>query len=383
MRFYRDALMRIEAEALAGYAARSSQTRGRVYPEEESLYRTPFQKDRDRVIHTTAFRRLEYKTQVFVNYEGDYYRTRLTHTLEVAQLARSLARALGLNEDLSETVALAHDLGHPPFGHAGERTLAELMEDHGGFDHNKQSLRIVNYLERRYASFRGLNLTFETLEGMMKHETAYDLPCVGEFGGADLRPTLEAQIVNLADEIAYNAHDLDDGLRSGLLHPASLVEVQLVRELAGELGFELPRLSEFERRVLVREMLGLIVNDVIEATQQAITDAEVYTLDDVRKQPQPLASYSPALSEALLELKAFLAERLYQNYHIVRQVGKAKNTLTKLFESYIEMPATLPSAVQQATDKDGLYRAACDYLAGMTDRFALEEYVRLFDPFSR
>jgi len=263
MLYTRERLLALEDETLAPYAMRASRTRGREHPEEESAYRTPFQKDRDRVIHTTAFRRLEYKTQVFVNYEGDYYRTRLTHTLEVAQVARSLARALGLNEDLAETVALAHDLGHPPFGHAGERVLAELMADHGGFDHNAQSLRIVTHLEKRYPGFRGLNLTFEVREGIAKHETAYDVPDAA-FGEG--RPTLEAQIVNLADEIAYNAHDLDDGLRSGLLSPGDLVGVPLLLRVAEEAGIELSSLDEFARRVLIRELLGAMITDVIQAT---------------------------------------------------------------------------------------------------------------------
>ncbi len=380
MLYTRDRLLALEDETLAPYAMRASQTRGREHPEEESAYRTPYQKDRDRVIHTTAFRRLEYKTQVFVNYEGDYYRTRLTHTLEVAQVARSLARALGLNEDLAETVALAHDLGHPPFGHAGERVLAELMADHGGFDHNAQSLRIVTHLEKRYPGFRGLNLTYEVREGIAKHETAYDVPD-SAFGEG--RPTLEAQIVNLADEIAYNAHDLDDGLRSGLLGPADLLEVPLLREVAAEAGIELPSLEEFSRRVLIRELLGALITDVIHATHARLEQNRIQSVEDVRRFPAPLAAYSEEMAGKVAELRNFLYRNLYRHWRILRQVGKARHVLERLFTAYIRMPEMLPPTVQEAAEAEGLYRAVCDYVAGMTDRFALDEYARLFDPYGR
>ncbi|XOB97939.1 deoxyguanosinetriphosphate triphosphohydrolase [Deinococcota bacterium DY0809b] len=382
MRYTRERLAELEDGMLAPYAMRASQTRGRAHPEPESAYRTPFQKDRDRVLHTTAFRRLEYKTQVFVNYEGDYYRTRLTHTLEVAQVARSLARALGLNEDLAEVVAMAHDLGHPPFGHAGERVLAELMEAHGGFDHNKQSLRIVTWLERRYPGFRGLNLTWEVREGIVKHETVYDLPSAEDYE-PQLRPTLEAQIVNLADEIAYNAHDLDDGLRSGLLRPQQLAEVAVLRELAAELELDLERLSEFDRRVFIRELLGLMITDVVAATDAAIGAEGIESLDDVRRYPVPLARYSERLGAQMAELRAFLYANLYRHFHIVRQVAKAKHVLERLFEAYTQMPEMLPPGVQTAAEEEGLFRAVCDYMAGMTDRYALDEYARIFDPYGR
>ncbi len=380
MLYTRERLLAIEDAALAPYAMRAKDTRGREHPEEESAYRTPFQKDRDRVVHTTAFRRLEYKTQVFVNYEGDYYRTRLTHTLEVAQVARSLARALGLNEDLAETVALAHDLGHPPFGHAGERVLAELMADHGGFDHNAQSLRIVTHLEKRYPGFRGLNLTFEVREGIAKHETAYDVPDAS-FGEG--RPTLEAQIVNLADEIAYNAHDLDDGLRSGLLTPGQLEAVPLLTEVARESGLRLAGLGEFERRILIRELLGKMITDATEATHARLVAHGIESVDDVRRFPAPLAGYSETMAERVAELRAFLYENLYRHYRIVRQVGKARHVLERLFAAYVKMPEMLPPTVQGAAEGEGLHRAVCDYVAGMTDRFALDEYARLFDPYGR
>ena len=382
MRYGLEKLLELEDQRLAPYAMRASETRGREFPEPESAYRTPFQKDRDRVLHTTAFRRLEYKTQVFVNYEGDYYRTRLTHTLEVAQVARSLARALGLNEDLAEVVALAHDLGHPPFGHAGEQILADLMKDHGGFDHNRQSLRIVTWLEQRYPGFRGLNLTWEVREGIVKHETVYDQPSAAGYE-PQLRPTLEAQIVNLADEIAYNAHDLDDGLRSGLLRPAQLNEVELLAELAAELEIEPERLGEFERRVLIRELLGWMITDVINATDAALESAGVASLDDVRRYPAPLARYSEAAAAKMAGLRKFLYGNLYRHYHIVRQVAKARNVLERLFQAYTEMPEMLPPGVRRAVAEEGLHRAVCDYMAGMTDRYALEEYARLFDPYRR
>ncbi|MDF1522186.1 MAG: dNTP triphosphohydrolase, partial [Trueperaceae bacterium] len=269
-----------ERSTLAPYAAFADASRGRAHAEAESAFRTAFQKDRDRVIHTSAFRRLEYKTQVFVNYAGDYYRTRLTHTLEVAQVARSIARALGLNEDLAETIALAHDLGHPPFGHAGERTLDRLAAGFGGFDHNRQSLRTVTELEARYPGFVGLNLTWETLEGIMKHETEYDVPdLVWE---PDLRPSLEAQVVNVADELAYNAHDLDDGLRSGHLAPHQIVDVPVVAELFARLRLDPVRFDNQARYALVRELLGLAITDAIEHTHAAIVAAGVDSLDGVR-----------------------------------------------------------------------------------------------------
>ena len=382
MLYTREKLLELESQSLAPYAMRAAETRGREFPEDESAYRTPFQKDRDRVLHTTAFRRLEYKTQVFVNYEGDYYRTRLTHTLEVAQVARSLARALGLNEDLAEVIALAHDLGHPPFGHAGEQVLAGLMEGRGGFDHNRQSLRIVTWLERRYPGFRGLNLTWEVREGIVKHETVYDVPSAEAYE-PELRPTLEAQIVNLADEIAYNAHDLDDGLRSGLLKPAQLKDVGLLGELAGDLGLDLDHLGEFERRILIRELLGWMITDVVLSTDAAISAAGVASLDDVRRHPEPLARYSEAAAGKIAGLRDFLFNNLYRHYHIVRQVAKARHVLERLFAAYTEMPQMLPPGVQQAAEEEGLYRAVCDYMAGMTDRYALDEYARLFDPYQR
>ncbi|WP_425486292.1 deoxyguanosinetriphosphate triphosphohydrolase [Deinobacterium chartae] len=386
--FSRLALAQRERATLAPYATFSDQSRGRRFEEAESAFRTPFQKDRDRVLHTTAFRRLEYKTQVFVNYEGDYYRTRLTHTLEVAQVARSLSLALGLNETLAETIALAHDLGHPPFGHAGEHILDQLMRARGagGFEHNRQSLRIVTKLEKRYPDFEGLNLSWETLEGIVKHETVYDAP--DGAGTADeyepqWRPSLEAQVANVSDETAYNAHDLDDGLRSGLITPTDLVGLRLWDHFTSELGFDPYRVSELERRILIRELLGWIITDLIEESQRRLEAAGIRTLEDVRAHRAPLIGHTPEAEAMLKELKAFLYERLYHHYRVVRQVHKAEHFLTTLFGAYTSRPAILPPEVRANIERRGLERAVCDYLAGMTDRYAMDEYTRLYAPYQR
>lgn len=382
MIYDRARLERIEDETLAPFAVRSGRSRGRLHPEREAAYRTVFQKDRDRVLHTSAFRRLEYKTQVFVNHEGDHYRTRLTHTLEVAQVARTLARALGLNEDLAETIALAHDLGHPPFGHAGERILDGLMTEHGGFDHNKQSLRIVTTLEKRYPDFEGLNLAWETLEGIVKHETEYDVADARGFE-PDWRASLEAQIANVADETAYNAHDLDDGLRSGLISTADVADLSVWKRLTGELGIDPWRPTELERRVLVREMLGLVVSDIVHATARRLKAAGVRSLDDVRAHASVLVGHGPEVRAELAELKGFLYARLYSHHRVVRQVHKAEHVLTTLFRAYLARPEMLPPGAFAQVKVVGLERAVCDFLAGMTDRYALDEHRRLFDPAER
>lgn len=378
MIYTRERLERDEADTLAPYAALAQGSRGRSYPEAASKYRTAFQKDRDRVIHTSAFRRLEYKTQVFVNYEGDHYRTRLTHTLEVAQVAKSISRALGLNEDLAETVALAHDLGHPPFGHAGESTLNRLAESEGGFDHNKQSLRVVTELERRYPGFPGLNLSWETLEGIMKHETEYDLPHA--LWEPDKQPTLEAQVVNLADELAYNAHDLEDGLRGGHLSPPQIAEVPLVGGLMAELGLEPHRFGSSERYVLIRELLGLTIESAIRETDRQLSAHGVETLDDVRGAPGKLVCTDPTLHAQLAELKSFLYENLYYHFRQIRMTQKADRILKALFCAYVETPRMLPWDLQRRAEEKGVVRTVTDYLAGMTDRYAGDEYRRLFDP---
>ncbi len=367
-----------ERSTLAPYATFADASRGRLHPEGESSYRTAFQKDRDRVIHTSAFRRLEYKTQVFVNYAGDYYRTRLTHTLEVAQVARSIARALGLNEDLAETIALAHDLGHPPFGHAGERTLDRLAGEIGGFDHNRQSLRIVTEIEDRYPGFEGLNLSWETLEGIMKHETEYDVPDAA--WEPDRRPSLEAQVVNVADELAYNAHDLDDGLRSGHLDAHQITEVPVVARLMAALSIDPNRFDNKARYALVRELLGLMITDTIDHTNRALTDAGIDSLDAVRDHPTTLVTHTPTLKGELRELKRFLYANLYFHHRLIRMTRKADHILERTYHAYLEAPDMLPPAVHATADRLGLGRAVVDYLSGMTDRFATDEYRRLFDP---
>ncbi len=374
----RNKLEENERSVLAPYASLAAESRGRLHPEGESARRTAYQKDRDRVIHTTAFRRLEYKTQVFVNTEGDHYRTRLTHTLEVAQVARSVARALGLNEDLAETIALAHDLGHPPFGHAGEKALDELSAGFGGFDHNKQTLRIVTKLERRYSSFPGLNLTWETLEGIMKHETEYDLPDAD--WEPDQQPGLEAQVVNVADELAYNAHDLDDGLGSGHLSAHQIYEVPVIRDLMDELGLRPQGFGDQERYLLVRELLGLMIDDAVVHTAKAIESAGVKSVADVRNQPGKLIGNSPELEPRLKELKRFLYANFYYHYRLIRMTVKANDILERIFGAYMKTPEMLPPSVARLADERGLDRAIIDYLAGMTDRYVGKEYQRLFAP---
>jgi dGTPase len=381
MLFSRTILERNEALTLAGYASLSSATRGRVYPEEESTYRTAFQKDRDRVIHTSAFRRLEYKTQVFANYEGDYYRTRLTHTLEVAQVSKSIARALGLNEDLTETIALAHDLGHPPYGHAGERTLNRLAKDIGGFDHNKQSLRVVTQLEQRYAKFPGLNLTWETLEGIMKHEADYDLP--DSQWEPDQQPSLEAQVVNLADELTYNAHDLDDGLRSGILSPAQIMTVPLIGELMNTLGLAPMAFSSQVRFTLIRELLGLMISDTIQSTHQRLEASHIKTIHDVRTASCTFVGTSEALNQHLNALQHFLYQNFYFHYRLIRMTKKADHILERIFAAYIVSPNMLPAEIQENIEQRGLERSVIDYLASMTDRYVADEYSRLFDPHTK
>ena len=374
----------IEAQMLAPYGLLSSQTRGREYPDPEGDYRTAFQRDRDRILHTTAFRRLEYKTQVFVNYEGDYYRTRLTHTLEVTQIGRSLARALGANEDLVESICLGHDLGHPPFGHSGEAILNKLMAEHGGFDHNKQSLRILTKLEARYPGWPGLNLTYELREGIVKHETEYDLSDADAQGfDPDKRGSLEAQIANVADELAYNAHDLDDGLRAELITPQQLNSLEIWQMLKESIGWDGRDFSEQVRHRIIRRMLGIEINDVIEATGQILAQFDLPSPDALQRLPHNVVVHSDELNRMNRELKSFLFSEMYRHHRVVRMAVKAERFITQLFQTYTDEPAQLPPSVQQAADKRGLPRAITDYIAGMTDRYALQEWQRLFDPFTR
>jgi dGTPase len=378
----REQLEEIEAITLAPYAVKSRETRGREYPEEEHPYRTAFQRDRDRIIHTTAFRRLEYKTQVFVYYEGDYYRTRLTHTIEVAQIGRTLAKALGLNEDLAEAIALAHDLGHTPFGHSGEEALHELMADYGGFDHNRQSLRIVTVLEKRYPGFPGLNLTWEVREGIAKHATEYDKG-TGEGYEPDKPPSLEAQIINLADEIAYTSHDLDDGLRAGILTPASLLDTTLGRELVQELKINVNAFDDMARHRLIRKLIDLSVSDVLEETTRRLEKASPQSVEEVRAWGKPIAGFSEEMARLYQEMKAYLLENFYRHYRVVRMMTKAKRLIADLFHAYTSEPRQLPDSIRARLKEEPLPRVVCDYIAGMTDRFALQEHKKLFDPSER
>lgn len=366
--------------ALASYAAAASSTRGRNFSEPVPRGRTEYQRDRDRIIHSTAFRRLEYKTQVFVNHEGDLFRTRLTHSLEVAQLGRSIARNLKLEEDLTEAITLAHDLGHTPFGHAGQDALNACMKPYGGFEHNLQSLRVVDVLEQRYAAFDGLNLTFETREGILKHcsiPNARDLGEIGERFVKRRRPSLEAQIANLADEIAYNNHDVDDGLRSGLIELDQLCEVTIFKRHRADTLKAFPGLSG--RRLVhetVRRMIDTLVTDLIDTSAARIREHAPQSVDEVRAAP-PLIAFSDAIRADQLELKRFLHENLYRHYRVARMASKARRIVTDLFEAFLAEPELLPPEFQARAGEDKA-RATADYVAGMTDRYAILEHRRLF-----
>ena len=379
MFFTRAQLETIEEQTLAPYACRSKLTKGREYPEEEPQYRTSYQRDRDRILHTTAFRRLEYKTQVFITYEGDYYRTRLTHTLEVAQIGRTIARALGANEDLLEAIALAHDLGHPPFGHSGEQALARLMVDHGGFDHNKQSLRIVTELERRYPDFPGLNLTWELREGIVKHESEYDMADARGYN-PELRGHLEAQIANVADELAYTAHDLDDGLRSGMITPAMLAGITLWEILSESIGWSGQVLDDLNRHRLIRRLIGMEVTDLVQATHERLRDSNVKSVEELQRLPYNVIGFSEDMHRRNRQLKDLLYSQMYRHYRVVRMAVKAERIVTDLFTTYQSEPAILPQHFQDAIEARGLERTIADYIAGMTDRYAIEEHQKLFDP---
>src|SRR5581483_4257572 len=353
---------------------------GRLRKETESPTRSPFQRDRDRIVHSTAFRRLEYKTQVFINHEGDHYRTRLTHTLEVAQIARSIARSLALNEDLVEAIALAHDLGHTPFGHAGQAALNECMREHGGFEHNLKSLRVVDVLEQRYAEFDGLNLTFETREGILKHcsvENAKSLGDVGQRFLARQQPSLEAQVANLADEIAYNNHDIDDGLRSGFL---SIVRLDTVPLFARHRGLVREHYLDLEDRRLihevVRRMIDTLVTDLVRQSQTNIESFGPASVDDVRAGP-PLITFGAELTHAQQELKHFLRINLYRDYRVNRVMAKARRTIRYLFDAFTADASLLPDEFRVRASIEGP-RAIADYIAGMTDRYAIREYGKLF-----
>lgn len=371
---------------LADYAAKSDASRGRKYSEPFKDDRLAFERDRDRIIHCAAFRRLEYKTQVFVNHEGDYYRTRLTHSLEVAQIARGIARKLSLNEDLVEALALSHDLGHTPFGHTGEHVLNRLMRDHGGFEHNHQSLRIVEVLEQRYPGIDGLNLSWETREGIIKHSTSYDSApdAVLQDYDPDRQPTLEAQIIDLADEIAYNNHDIDDGLKAGYITLAELADVELWQRTFVEIGRRYPGMDQ-KRHVLqtISHLIGELIQDLVTTTREGLRRENIRSLDEVRRHPSKLVSFSPAMKRCNQELKAFLFKRLYRHYKVERMRVKAERFLTLLFENYMTSPTLLPDKYQRRYERYGRERVICDYIASMTDRYAQDEYKRLYEPFER
>lgn len=367
---------------LAPYAARSDNSLGRQAPEASPQTRSEFQRDRDRIIHCTAFRRLEYKTQVFVNHEGDLFRTRLTHSIEVAQIARSLSRNLQLNEDLVEAISLAHDLGHTPFGHAGQDALNACMKDYGGFEHNLQSLRVVDALEQRYGAFDGLNLSFETREGILKHCSLPNAQLLGEVGRRFIekkQPSLEAQLTNLADEIAYNNHDIDDGLRSGLLSLDQLQEVGLFARFFAEVQKEFVGISG--RRAInetVRRMINALVVDLIETSRLNISTAGVESITDVRNAP-PLIGFSAVMKQEAQTLKRFLRKNLYQHYQVNRMTSKARRIVTDLFDIFLSGPQLLPPDYQVVDgDRNAQARRVADYIAGMTDRYAMREYRKLF-----
>lgn len=372
-----------EFASLAPYAAKSRQSCSRTFAEEEHPFRTAFQRDRDRIIHSSAFRRLEYKTQVFVNHEGDHYRTRLTHTMEVAQIARIIARTLGVNEDLVEAVALAHDLGHTPFGHAGEDILRQLMQESGGFEHNLHTLRVVDLLERRYPQFPGLNLTWEVRESIVKHTTRHDHPVAAEFR-PHLRPLLEAQVVEVADSIAYDSHDLDDGVYAGLLSEEDLLKVELWKEAAAQVGQTYGDLDRRQRRIqTVRFIINWEVTDLVENSAALLEENKISSVENVREFPKTLITFSQDMQRKKDEIEAFLLEHLYKHYRVTRMAQKAKRFIRELFQEYVRNPIQLPPAYQERIKEDGPRRVACDYIAGMTDRFALDEYKKLFDPYER
>ena len=371
-----------ELRELAPFAAKSARSRGRQYPEAEHQYRTAYQRDRDRIVHCTAFRRLEYKTQVFLTHEGDYFRTRLTHTLEVAQIARTIARALNLNEDLTEAVALAHDLGHTPFGHSGEEALSELMKDHGGFEHNRHAVRIVDFLEHPYPQFRGLNLTYEVRECIAKHATAYDRPLVGGFGPGC--PPLEGQAVEMADSIAYDSHDLDDALAMRIVSAEDLQHLVIFRQAAADFEKTLADLTLDQRtRRIAKLLIDLMVSDLVTTSERAFEEARVKSLDDVRSAPGRLIRFSEPLQPKVKELEQFLRKTVYRHYRIARMTTKAKRFIVKIFEAFREDPCQLPPQYQAQAETEGLETAISDYIAGMTDRYAQDEYQRLYEPFER
>ena len=374
-----------ERSDLAGYACTSAQSLGRKYPEEFRDNRPAFERDRDRIIHCAAFRRLEYKTQVFVNHEGDYYRTRLTHSLEVAQIGRAIARKLHLNEELVEALALAHDLGHTPFGHTGEDVLDRLMEGFGGFEHNLQSFRVIDELEERYPGFNGLNLTWELREGIIKHSSPYDTP-LDKISGfmPGVVPSIEAQIINFADEIAYNNHDIDDGLKSGYITLEMLEGISLWHQVSSSVRRKYPAIDD-KRLVFqtISALIGIQIGDLCATISGNIERFNIRTIEDLRLINKPVVHFSDEITIQNIELKHFLFDHLYRHYRVEKMRVKSELFITRLFETYLSYPTLLPPKYQARFESSGLHRVVCDYIAGMTDRFALDEYKRLFEPYER
>jgi dGTPase len=367
----RESLEKQEGERLASYAIKSGDSRGRKHHEREHDFRTAFQRDRDRIVYCTAFRRLEYKTQVFVNHEGDHYRTRLTHTMEMSLIARTIGRTLRLNEDLIEAIALAHDLGHGPFGHAGQMALSALMRKHGGFEHNRQCIRIIENLEESYSGFPGLNLTAEVREGLKKHVRKRV-------------KSLEADVVDLADAIAYNCHDLDDGLRAGLLDAEKVGEIKLWREASQYINQKSKRASaQVKIKIGVRLLMNRLVGGLVSETALNIKRYGIKTPEDYQKSKHQIVCFRETIDKKAKELKRYLTEHLYQHYRVVRMTEKGQRYIRELFHVYIDKPRQLPPHVLKRAERDGIYRAVCDYIAGMTDRFALDEYQRLFTPYEQ
>jgi dGTPase len=380
---FREELEDHENKILAGYSVFSSRSRGRKYSEKEHSYRTAFQRDRDRIIHSSAFRRLEYKTQVFIYHEGDYYRTRLTHSLETAQIARTAARVLKLNEDLCEVLALAHDIGHPPFGHSGEQVMNHLLKEEGGFNHNLQGLRIVEVLEDRYPQFPGLNLTFEVREGIVKHTL---LPFCVEIQEYEIEkaPTLETLVVDKSDEIAYSNHDLDDALRSRMIELGDLKEVSLWNRCCRQVKDDF---TDGHIRSLIHETIKTMINaemgDLIQTTAENLERLKIKTLEDVRNAKTSLVQFSEEMGKMHEELRLFLKEKLYRHYKVIQMNEKGKRIVHDLFNTYVDVPEQLPPHIQKRIGSSSLKRVVCDYIVGMTDHFALNEHKRLFDPDER
>jgi dGTPase len=378
------AIKELEDKFLAPYAMKSYNSKGRIHKEKEHPYRSAYQRDRDRVVHSAAFRRLEYKTQVFVNHEGDYYRTRLTHTIEVSQIARTIAKSLRLNSDLTEAIALAHDLGHTPFGHSGEDVLNELMVKSGGFNHNHQGLRVVDILEQRYPEFPGLNLSWEVREGIVKHSSKFDTQVkLKEFSSSEM-PTLETQVVDMADEIAYDNHDLDDGLTSGLIKEDDLSKIPLWKEISNSINSKYPRIEgEKKKYLIIRSLINMQVTDLITETESNIKRYGFKSYQDIKKHRVKVVNFSKEMLDYRKPLRQTLMLKLYQHYRVIRMSEKAKRFLKELFELYMKTPQALPFTAQNNIPTFGKKQVVCDYIAAMTDRYALDEYKKLFYPYEK